>query len=124
LLLVGRQLAYRLSPHRGVGVAPSGPQSRDQIHRRPVPSAGTISTDPRVVLSMECPVKIPRTGIARGGSPGTLRRPRMRSSSAVRATLFLLVGVATAQLPSPQIQGPITGPGTPFLDPTRFDLPS
>src|SRR5262249_55858145 len=46
------------------------------------------------------------------------------SSSAVLAALFLLVGVATAQVPSPQIEGPITGPGTPFVETTSFDLAS
>ena len=73
---------------------------------------------------MECPVKIPRTGIARDGSPGTLRRAAMRPSSTVLATLFLLVGVATAQVPSPRIEGPITGPGNPFVETTSFDLAS
>jgi Alpha/beta hydrolase domain len=48
----------------------------------------------------------------------------MRPSSTVLATLFLLVGVATAQVPSPQIEGPITGPGTPFVETTSFDLAS
>jgi hypothetical protein len=37
-------------------------------------------------------------------------------------TLLLLGGTAAAQVPSPTVEGPITGPGAPFLQGTAFDL--
>ena len=46
-------------------------------------------------------------------------RPR---SSSVLATILLLARVVAAQVPSPQIEGPITGPGNPFVETTSFDL--
>src|SRR5262245_49752923 len=38
------------------------------------------------------------------------------------ALLLLMAGAAVAQVPSPTIEGPITGPGAPFVQVTSFDL--
>jgi len=46
------------------------------------------------------------------------------SPATILATLLLLTGVAAAQVPSPQIEGPITGPGSVFLESTSIDLAS
>ena len=36
--------------------------------------------------------------------------------------LVTLVSVATADVPVPTVTGPVTGPGTPFVASTTFDL--
>jgi len=46
------------------------------------------------------------------------------SPATILATLLLLTGVAAAQVPSPQIEGPITSPGSVFLESTSIDLAS
>ena len=46
------------------------------------------------------------------------------SPATILATLLLLTGVGAAQVPSPQIEGPITGPGSVFLQSTSIDLAS
>jgi Alpha/beta hydrolase domain len=48
----------------------------------------------------------------------------MMSPATILATLLLLTGVAAAQVPSPQIEGPITAPGSVFLQSTSIDLAS
>jgi Alpha/beta hydrolase domain len=44
------------------------------------------------------------------------------SSSTILAIILMLSGAAVAQVPSPSIEGPITGPGSPFVQTTSFDL--
>lgn len=38
------------------------------------------------------------------------------------AITIALAATASAQVPSPTIEGPITGPGSPFIASTTFDL--
>src|SRR5262249_30207794 len=123
LLLVGGQLAHRHGTHRGVGMAPSGPESCDQIHRRAVRCRRLAPSLP--TLACPCPrsVESKSAGRVLRATRGQVACAAMRpSSSAVLASLLLLVGVAAAQVPSPQIEGPVTGPGTPFVETTSFDL--
>src|SRR5262245_38361868 len=46
----------------------------------------------------------------------------LRRLTAVLCVLLLRLGTAAAQVPSPSIEGPITGPGVPFVQTTAFDL--
>src|SRR5262245_26440895 len=59
-------------------------------------------------------IRSPASG--RGGD-----RPSMRPSF-VAVVVFALPLIARAQVPVPTVDGPITGPGDPFLPATSFDL--
>jgi hypothetical protein len=47
---------------------------------------------------------------------------RVRRLALLFCVLLLRAAPAAAQVPSPTIEGPITGPGTPFVQTTSFDL--
>jgi len=58
--------------------------------------------------------------------PHRRRRTRTRCSQSpihiVLGAILLLAQAAKAEVPSPTIEGPITGPGSPFVQTTGFDL--